>query len=270
MIINLNLNTEDPLSEHDKVVLLALAGEISLNEGKTAEAPEPVQEAPGGAVVVLGAVGEHTPSPEGFAVAAIEEAIEGVASVQEKIAEAAAVIEPEKAPKKVNVSEASLKKYGFHIAENGEVTCDHCEHVSETGRALHLHAGTHTQAEKMSVRKTTLKSVPEKVEDAYLSTEEDVADAEVGDPEPDWDNQDAPEQATVVETDPKLLRDKVAKVATAMVAAERQADVRKVLDNDLGGVARVSMIAEGDLQKFLDSVSASLSKADRDKFFKDA
>jgi hypothetical protein len=247
MIINLNIDTREDLSENDKVVLLALAGEISLAEGK---ATEPVQETP-----------KHTPSPEGLAAIERDTALTETESIladsdtMEALAEAKAepTPEPEKAPKKVNVSEASLKKYGFHIAENGDVTCDHCEYVSETGRALHLHAGTH----KDEATKPTLKSVkdePEAGVDAFLGSEEpsvgeveEVAKEIQGAPDPE------PEvvEAKVVETDPKALRDKVAKVATAMVAAQRQGEIRKVLDEL--GVARVSMVAEADLQKFLDA-----------------
>lgn len=270
MRIHIDIDTADTLSENDKVILLALAGEISLGEGKAAEVvyepAEPISQ-------------DKETVHEGDS-----ESAEGSQTIYEAVAENPRIAkdyepgeapgEPEKAPKKVQVSEASLKKYGFHVTDDGKVQCDHCDFVSETGRALHLHAGTHKEDE---APKPTLKSVkdePEAGVDAFLGSEEpteeeDVADAEAaeaGDPEP------APEpvEAKVVETDPKVLRDKVAKIATAMVAAERHADIRKVLDEDLGGVARVSMIAEGDLQKFLDRIWDGLTEADRDKFFKDA
>lgn len=264
MIINLNLNTEDPLTPHDKVILLALAGEISLSEQKAAEvvyeASEPVQE------VVQG--------PDfNTEVITPEEAASFDKGDPEQSQEAAP--EPEKAPKKVSVTEASLKKYDFHLTDDGEVQCNHCDFVSETGRALHLHAGTHKEDEAKPER--ALKSVkdePEAGVDAMLSTEptkEDIADAEAaaaGDPDPS--PEDIEEIAKEIQgapdpVDPKELRDKVAKVATAMVAAERQPDVRKVIDEL--GAARVSMLAESDLQPFLDKIWALLGEADRKKFF---
>lgn len=249
MIINLNIDTREDLSDNDKVVLLALAGEISLGEPR--ERPDyPVAAA-------------HTPSPEGLA--AIERDIEAQTpqATLDAIAEPAEeASETEEEPKKrarvVNVSDASLEKYDFHRTEDGEIVCNHCDHVSETGRALHLHAGTHSD-EPAPAKEKALKSVPapkdepEAGVDAVLSTEpdpQDTADAEkaaAGDPDPE-PVADVPEPPKAA--DPKALRDQVAKVATEMVAASKQADIRAVLD-ELGAV-RVSMIDEKDLQTFLD------------------
>lgn len=258
MIININIDTREDLSANDKVVLLALAGEISLDEPR--ERPDyPVAAA-------------HTPSPEGLA--AIERDIEASAPqpTLDAIAEAAeetseALVEEPKAKKPVNVSDASLEKYDFHRTESGEIVCNHCDHVSETGRALHLHAGTH--AESGAPTPANLKPVPKAKDepeagvDAVLSTEpdaQDTADAEkaaAGDPDPEPVAEvPAPPKAA----DPKALRDTVAKVATEMVAASKQADIREVLDEL--GVARVSMIDEKDLQKFLDAepIAAFIAK----------
>jgi hypothetical protein len=187
-----------------------------------------------------------------------EEALnEAVEEAIEQHAEAPAEEEPKKRARVVNVSDASLEKYDFHRTEDGEIVCNHCDHVSETGRALHLHAGTHsetgapTPASLKSV--PTPKDEPEAGVDAVLSTEpdpQDTADAEkaaAGDPDPE-PVADVPEPPKAA--DPKALRDQVAKVATEMVAASKQADIRAVLDEL--GAARVSMIDEKDLQTFLD------------------
>jgi hypothetical protein len=237
VIININIDTREDLSDNDKVVLLALAGEINLSE--------PKQEAP-----------KYLPPVE--EVDETEEALnEAVEEAIEQHAEAPAEEEPKKRARVVNVSDASLEKYDFHRTEDGEIVCNHCDHVSETGRALHLHAGTHsetgapTPASLKSV--PTPKDEPEAGVDAVLSTEpdpQDTADAEkaaAGDPDPE-PVADVPEPPKAA--DPKALRDEVAKVATEMVAASKQADIRGVLD-DLGA-ARVSMIDEKDLQTFLD------------------
>jgi hypothetical protein len=237
VIININIDTQEDLSDNDKVVLLALAGEISLGE--------PKQEAP-----------KYLPPVE--EVDETEEALnEAVEEAIEQHAEAPAEEEPKKRARVVNVSDASLEKYDFHRTEDGEIVCNHCDHVSETGRALHLHAGTHsetgapTPASLKSV--PTPKDEPEAGVDAVLSTEpdpQDTADAEkaaAGDPDPE-PVADVPEPPKAA--DPKALRDQVAKVATEMVAASKQADIRAVLDEL--GAARVSMIDEKDLQTFLD------------------
>lgn len=249
MIININIDTREDLSDNDKVVLLALAGEISLGEPR--ERPDyPVAAA-------------HTPSPEGAAAiardTATEEALnEAVEEAIEQHAEPGTEEEPKKRARVVNVSDASLEKYDFHRTEDGEIVCNHCDHVSETGRALHLHAGTHsetgapTPASLKSV--PTPKDEPEAGVDAVLSTEpdaQDTADAEkaaAGDPDPEPVIAEVPEPPKAA--DPKALRDQVAKVATEMVAASKQADIRAVLDEL--GAARVSMIDEKDLQTFLD------------------
>jgi hypothetical protein len=182
----------------------------------------------------------------------------------------AAEEEPKKRARVVNVSDASLEKYDFHRTEDGEIVCNHCDHVSETGRALHLHAGTH--AETGAPTPASLKSVPtpkdepEAGVDAVLSTEpdpQDTADAEkaaAGDPDPE-PVADVPEPPKAA--DPKALRDEVAKVATEMVAASKQADIRGVLD-DLGA-ARVSMIDEKDLQAFLDAAPIAKFIAEKKK-----
>jgi hypothetical protein len=237
VIININIDTREDLSDNDKVVLLALAGEINLSE--------PKQEAP-----------KYLPPVE--EVDETEEALnEAVEEAIEQHAEAPAEEEPKKRARVVNVSDASLEKYDFHRTEDGEIVCNHCDHVSETGRALHLHAGTHsetgapTPASLKSV--PTPKDEPEAGVDAVLSTEpdpQDTADAEkaaAGDPDPE-PVADVPEPPKAA--DPKALRDQVAKVATEMVAASKQADIRAVLDEL--GAARVSMIDEKDLQTFLD------------------
>jgi hypothetical protein len=237
VIININIDTQEDLSDNDKVVLLALAGEINLSE--------PKQEAP-----------KYLPPVE--EVDETEEALnEAVEEAIEQHAEAPAEEEPKKRARVVNVSDASLEKYDFHRTEDGEIVCNHCDHVSETGRALHLHAGTHsetgapTPASLKSV--PTPKDEPEAGVDAVLSTEpdpQDTADAEkaaAGDPDPE-PVADVPEPPKAA--DPKALRDQVAKVATEMVAASKQADIRAVLDEL--GAARVSMIDEKDLQTFLD------------------
>jgi hypothetical protein len=237
VIININIDTREDLSDNDKVVLLALAGEINLSE--------PKQEAP-----------KYLPPVE--EVDETEEALnEAVEEAIEQHAEAPAEEEPKKRARVVNVSDASLEKYDFHRTEDGEIVCNHCDHVSETGRALHLHAGTHsetgapTPASLKSV--PTPKDEPEAGVDAVLSTEpdpQDTADAEkaaAGDPDPE-PVADVPEPPKAA--DPKALRDEVAKVATEMVAASKQADIRAVLDEL--GAARVSMIDEKDLQTFLD------------------
>jgi hypothetical protein len=237
VIININIDTREDLSDNDKVVLLALAGEINLSE--------PKQEAP-----------KYLPPVE--EVDETEEALnEAVEEAIEQHAEAPAEEEPKKRARVVNVSDASLEKYDFHRTEDGEIVCNHCDHVSETGRALHLHAGTHsetgapTPASLKSV--PTPKDEPEAGVDAVLSTEpdpQDTADAEkaaAGDPDPE-PVADVPEPPKAA--DPKALRDEVAKVATEMVAASKQADIRGVLDEL--GAARVSMIDEKDLQTFLD------------------
>lgn len=256
MIININIDTREDLSDNDKVILLALAGEISLGEPR--ERPDYPQAA------------AHTPSPEGLA--AIERDIEAqapkptldaIAEAAEEVSEASA--EEPKAKKPVNVSDASLKKYDFRRDEDGDIVCNHCDYVSETGRALHLHAGTHKDEAPAEEKTLTAVPEPEAGVDAVLSTEpdaQDIADAEkaaAGDPDPaPVADVPAPVEAKVV--DPKALRDEVAKVATEMVAASRQADIRGVLD-DLG-VARVSMIDEKDLQKFLDAepIAAFIAK----------
>jgi hypothetical protein len=237
VIININIDTREDLSDNHKVVLLALAGEINLSE--------PKQEAP-----------KYLPPVE--EVDETEEALnEAVEEAIEQHAEAPAEEEPKKRARVVNVSDASLEKYDFHRTEDGEIVCNHCDHVSETGRALHLHAGTHsetgapTPASLKSV--PTPKDEPEAGVDAVLSTEpdpQDTADAEkaaAGDPDPE-PVADVPEPPKAA--DPKALRDQVAKVATEMVAASKQADIRAVLDEL--GAARVSMIDEKDLQTFLD------------------
>lgn len=250
MIINLNINTADPLNDRERVILLALAGEISL-----AEASEP-RERPD-----YPAAKAHTPSPEGQA--AIDEAREEADAAflaSPEVQEASKQVAEDK-PKRarvVNVSEESLKKYGFHQDEDGQVVCDHCDFVSETGRALHLHAGTHK--DEAPAEEKTLKAVPdpepEAGVDAFKSTEpnkQDVDDAEkaaAGDPDPE-PIAEVPEPVEAKVVDPKVLRDEVARVATEMVAASLQSDIRSVLDEL--GVARVSMIEEKDLQTFLDA-----------------
>lgn len=253
MIINLNINTADPLDEHERVILLALAGEISL--GEATEPRERVVTDPGPA---------HTPSAEGLA--AIERDAEArspqgaIAEAAEEVSEAVAEAAEEKPTRTrvVNVSEASLKKYGFHQDEDGQVVCDHCDFVSETGRALHLHANTHKDEGGEPSPLTVVKDEPEAGVSAFTSTEpdkQDVEDAEraaAGDPDPEPEPvAEVPEPIEAKVVDPKELRDQVAKVATEMVAAQMQSDIRSVLD-DLG-VARVSMIAEEDLQTFLDA-----------------
>lgn len=250
MIINLNIDTREDLSDNDKVVLLALAGEISLGEPR--ERPDyPVATA-------------HTPSPEGLAAierdieaSAPQPTLDAIAEAAEEVSEAAEE-KPTRA-RVVNVSEASLKKYGFTM-DGDQVTCETCGFISETGRALHLHAGTHK--DEAPAQEKGLKAVPEPKEEpeagvsAFTSTEpdkQDVADAEkaaAGDPDPE-PIAEVPEPVEAKVVDPKVLRDEVAKVATEMVAAQRQSDIRSVLD-DLG-VARVSMIDEKDLQTFLDA-----------------
>jgi hypothetical protein len=250
VIININIDTREDLSDNDKVVLLALAGEINLSE--------PKQEAP-----------KYLPPVE--EVDETEEALnEAVEEAIEQHAEAPAEEEPKKRARVVNVSDASLEKYDFHRTEDGEIVCNHCDHVSETGRALHLHAGTH--AETGAPTPASLKSVPtpkdepEAGVDAVLSTEpdpQDTADAEkaaAGDPDPE-PVADVPEPPKAA--DPKALRDEVAKVATEMVAASKQADIRGVLD-DLGA-ARVSMIDEKDLQAFLDAAPIAKFIAEKKK-----
>jgi hypothetical protein len=250
VIININIDTQEDLSDNDKVVLLALAGEINLSE--------PKQEAP-----------KYLPPVE--EVDETEEALnEAVEEAIEQHAEAPAEEEPKKRARVVNVSDASLEKYDFHRTEDGEIVCNHCDHVSETGRALHLHAGTHsetgapTPASLKSV--PTPKDEPEAGVDAVLSTEpdpQDTADAEkaaAGDPDPE-PVADVPEPPKAA--DPKALRDEVAKVATEMVAASKQADIRGVLD-DLGA-ARVSMIDEKDLQAFLDAAPIAKFIAEKKK-----
>jgi hypothetical protein len=250
VIININIDTREDLSDNDKVVLLALAGEINLSE--------PKQEAP-----------KYLPPVE--EVDETEEALnEAVEEAIEQHAEAPAEEEPKKRARVVNVSDASLEKYDFHRTEDGEIVCNHCDHVSETGRALHLHAGTHsetgapTPASLKSV--PTPKDEPEAGVDAVLSTEpdpQDTADAEkaaAGDPDPE-PVADVPEPPKAA--DPKALRDEVAKVATEMVAASKQADIRGVLD-DLGA-ARVSMIDEKDLQAFLDAAPIAKFIAEKKK-----
>jgi hypothetical protein len=262
VIINLNIDTREDLSDNDKVVLLALAGEISLGEPR--ERPDyPVAAA-------------HTPeqAPKETLGEAIDRAHEEHDAAEAALPDddGAPAAEPEEKPKRarvVNVSDASLQKYDFHRTEDGEIVCDHCDHVSETGRALHLHAGTHSDVkEDAAPKEKALKAVkdePEAGVDAVLSTEpdaQDTADAEkaaAGDPDPEPVAEvPAPVEAKVV--DPKVLRDEVAKVATEMVAASKQADIRGVLD-DLG-VARVSMIDEKDLQAFLDAepIAAFIAK----------
>lgn len=243
MIISINIDTQDALSERERVVLLALAGEINLGEAAEPRFLPPLSDQD-----VEEAAEEAQPT------------LDAIAEVAEEVSEAITAEEPKKRARVVNVSDASLKKYDFHRTEDGEIVCDHCDHVSETGRALHLHAGTHSDVKEDAApaKEKALRSVPTPKEpeagvDALLSTEPTKEDAE---PEPE------PVEAKVVETDPKVLRDMVAKVATEMVAAEKQAEIRKVLDDVLGGVARVSMIEEKDLQKFLDAepIAAFIAK----------
>lgn len=265
MRIQFDIDTSDTLSEHDKVVLLALAGEISLSEAsEPRERPDyPVAKA-------------HTPSVEGEAAIerdtaareAADEAFLTSPEVQEAMAAGKSepeAEEPKKRARVVNVSDASLEKYDFHRTDDGEIACNHCEYVSETGRALHLHAGTHT-SDEAAPKEKALKSVPAPKEpeagvDAFLGSEKDEpkvtevekATAVANDYTEPVAEVPEPIEAKVVETDPKVLREQVAKVATEMVADQRQAEIREVLNEVLGGVARVSMIAEKDLQKFLDA-----------------
>lgn len=264
MIININIDTADALDEHERVILLALAGEISL-----AEATEP-RERPERTL----AQAREDAKPTLDAIAEVAEGVqEAVIEAAKEEAEAQDTAKVTKRARVVNVSDESLEKYDFHRAEDGQIVCNHCDHVSETGRALHLHAGTHK--DETPAKEKTLKAVPDAPEEAaqepeagvsaFTSTEpdkQDVADAEkaaAGDPDPE-SVAEVPEPVEAKVVDPKALRDEVAKVATEMVAANLQSDIRSVLD-DLG-VARVSMIAEEDLQKFLDSekIAAYIAK----------
>lgn len=253
MRIHFDIDTTETLSESDKVVLLALAGEISLGEPRERpDYPQAVAHTPEQAPrETLSEAIDRAHEEHDAAEAALPDD-DGVPSVEE-------VAEEPKAKKPVNVSDTSLEKYDFHRTEGGEIVCNHCDYVSGTGRALHLHAGTHS--ESGAPAPANLKPVPTPKEpeagvDAVLSTEpdaQDIADAEkaaMGDPDPE-PVAEVPEPPKAA--DPKALRDQVAKVATEMVAAQKQAEIREVLNDVLGGVARVSMIEEKDLQKFLDA-----------------